>query len=90
LLLWMRTVTFCFTVLVTLYAMVFRRQHLQDGRERLPGDPGGGLHPAAVRLVLAPRHQPGRAGLDLLRRGVWLAVHIAGGEIPSSRLNWPV
>jgi SSS family solute:Na+ symporter len=52
----------------------FRCQHLQDGGERLPGDPGGRLHSPLVRAVLAPRHQPGCTGFDLLRCGC-----VAGG-----------
>jgi hypothetical protein len=76
LLFWMRVVTLLH-VLVTC-TPCFQGQHLQDGRERLPGHPGGSLHPS-WRPVLAARHQPG-ALLRSSAVAVWLAVHAGGGD----------
>ena len=66
-------------------------QHFQDGRERLPDHAGHGVCAAGGGFVLEARHQPGRAGGDLLRP-VGVAVHpdVRRRKIRSSRRSSPV
>ena len=54
----MRIVIVCFTVHGHRLRAELRREHLQDGRERLQGDAGGRLRAAGVRPVLEARDQP--------------------------------
>ena len=82
LLLWMRVVTFCFTVLVTLYAMVSDASIFKMVENAYQVTLVAAFIPLLCGLYWRRATNQGALASICCGVGVWLAVHIAGGEDP--------
>lgn len=82
LLLWMRVVTFCFTVLVTLYAMVSDASIFKMVEHAYQITLVAAFIPLLGGLFWRRATNQGALVSIVCGIGVWLAVHLAGGESP--------
>jgi len=82
LLLWMRVVTFCFTVLVTLYAMVSDASIFKMVENAYQITLVAAFVPLLCGLFWRRATNQGALVSIFCGIGVWLAVHLAGGESP--------
>ncbi|MBN8284789.1 sodium:solute symporter family protein [Zoogloea sp.] len=82
LLLWMRVVTFCFTVLVTLYAMVSDASIFKMVENAYQVTLVAAFIPLLCGLYWRRATNQGALASIFCGVGVWLAVHAAGGEDP--------
>lgn len=82
LLLWMRVVTFCFTVLVTLYAMVSDASIFKMVENAYQITLVAAFIPLLGGLFWRRATNQGALVSIVCGIGVWLAVHLAGGESP--------
>ncbi|MBL8453241.1 MAG: sodium:solute symporter, partial [Zoogloea sp.] len=82
LLFWMRVVTFCFTVLVTLYAMVSDASIFKMVENAYQVTLVAAFIPLLCGLYWRRATNQGALASIFCGVGVWLAVHIAGGEDP--------
>ena len=82
LLFWMRVVTFCFTVLVTLYAMVSDASIFKMVENAYQITLVAAFIPLLGGLFWRRATNQGALVSIVCGIGVWLAVHLAGGESP--------